>query len=125
MISKFLQATIARNAPLLDVAQVAAIRNMTVAELDAHVRKNSEEEQADFALDLRQWNADMESYIVVKDVRSLSPCVREYLYDNLCIDARQEPVGTRQELPKKEREPYRSVEEAMEAFFPRRKSNHQ
>ena len=121
MISKFLQATIARNAPLLEPEQVAAIKGMSVEALDRWANANNDTtEHADFCVDLRHWNRDMESYICVKDIKTISPCVREYLHDNLCIEARKTPVGSRLALPQKEREPYRSVAEAMDAFFPRK-----
>lgn len=97
-ISRFLSAVIARNGPLLDPHQVAAIRGCSLEELDRWVQGRADEQLAEFAVWLHDRSHEMEGLPLI-EASGVSPAVAEYLRGALHVDARTTPIGQRWPLP--------------------------
>jgi len=95
-ITRFTLALIGRHAPLLDPAQVAAIRGVDVPTLDQWCNGLDDGEQlAEFVVWLQDRQADMRALLYLEQ----KPGELEAGYERLKVAYRETPVGDRLEVP--------------------------
>lgn len=96
--TRFTLAVIARHAPLLDTAQVAALHCTNLAALDQWVNTLDEGHLADFAVFLHDRQRDMEILLSLAE-QGAAGTAREFLEGQLCVGCRTLPLGARLAIP--------------------------
>lgn len=115
-VTRFTLAVVARNAPHLDVVQVAEMRELTLEELDARVNAMVDGPLSEFIVWLQDREREMVDLLTCISEDRV-PAAQEYLHGKLHTHARALPLGEVMRVPVPPGYKAQSVDDAMNHLF--------